>query len=135
MKQERDELPRIKTPLNAHLFPKDYEQNREPSQTTPGMSMTVLEMIRRHRSGLPIDQSKGALYQGDELIPDISNMDLVDRHAYMDSVADALVEVKARLEADAKTKKQKEFLDQVDAAVREKLAQLSNPPAKTEEPE
>lgn len=119
--------PRIKTWMQADLFPKVHEKNNEPSKTVPGLSMTILEMVKRHRQGLPIDESKGALYQGgEEPLPDLSKMDLVDRAAYMDSVADALVEVKSRLAATAKSKAEKEFLDKVDAAVREKLSKLSD---------
>lgn len=118
--------PVIKSQIRRSTHLKDYEINNMPSKTVPGMSMTIAEIVARHRKGLPIDQSKGALYQGDELVPDISEMDLVDRQNYMDSVADALVEVKARLAQSAKTKKEKEFLDQVDVAVREHLEKLKS---------
>lgn len=118
-------LPPVKNQRNAHLYPKDYEKNNQPSQTKPGQSMSILEMVQRHRKGLPIDQAKGALYQGEELIPDISNMDLIDRQAYMDSVADALVEVKAKLQEEAKTNKEKEILAKVDEMVRQKLAEIN----------
>lgn len=118
-------LPRIKTPLNAHLYPHDHEKNEQPSMTVPNQSMTVLEMIQRHRKGLPIDQSRGALYQGEELIPDISNMDLVDRHAYMDSVADALVEVKNRIKANAKSEEEKAFVARVEEEITRRLANIT----------
>lgn len=116
--------PVVYTALTVRNREDSYEINREPSATVPGQTMTIQEMVARHRKGLPIDESKGALYQGEDLIPDISEMDLVDRQAYMDSVADALVEVKARIQDSVKTKKEQEFLDKIDAAVREKLAAM-----------
>lgn len=118
--------PSVWTQLTSRHRDKKPEMNYLPSKTVPGQSMTIQEMVKRHRQGLPIDESKGALYQGEELLPDISNMDLVDRQAYMDSVADALVEVKARIQASAKTTKEKEILDRIDVAVREKLKELAD---------
>lgn len=130
MKSQKSELPRIKTPLNAHLYPKTGEQNNMPSETVPNQSMTVLQMIQRHRQGLPIDESKGALYQGDELMPDISNMDLIDRHAYIDSVADALVEVKNKIAANAKSEEQKAFVKAVEEEIQKRLAATQTTPQK-----
>lgn len=109
------------TALNARKREKDYEKNTGVSDTIPGQTMTIQEMVARHRKGLPIDQSRGALYQGEELMPDIDKMDLVDRQAYMDSVADALVEVKARIQESVKTKREQEIIDKIDSAVRERL--------------
>lgn len=120
-----EQLPRAKNQFTAYLYDQHLEKNLLPSATVPGQSMTVLEMVQRHRAGLPIDSTKGALYAGEEFIPDLSSMDLVDRANYMDSVADALVEVRARLEANAKTEKEKEFLAKVDSEVRKKLASIN----------
>lgn len=115
------------TQKSAKSRKKKYEVNNEKSKTVPGQTMTIAEMIARHRKGLPIEESKGALYQGDELLPDISRMDLIDRQAYMDSVADALVEVRARIQESVKTKQEQEILDRIDKAVREKVAEISRP--------
>lgn len=115
---------RIKTWSNASQFPKDYEKNSMPSKTVPGQTMTVAEMVARYRKGLPIDQTKGALYQGEELLPNIDHMDLIERAEYMDSVADALVEIRAKLESEAKTNQEKEFLKKVDIEVRARMQKL-----------
>lgn len=119
--------PKIKTQLSQMTFPElDAEVNNEPSKTVPGLSMTILEMVKRHQAGQPIDQSKGPIYrEGDEVIPDISQMDLVDRHAYMDSVADALVEVRERIAASAKNDEERAFLARVDEEVRLKMTEIS----------
>lgn len=125
-KKEKGVIPAIFTQLTAHNRKQVFEVNNEPSKTVQGQTMTILEMIQRHRKGLPIDESKGALYhEGDEPLQNLDHMDLIDRQAYTDSVADALVEVRTRLEEQAKTKAEKQYLDKVDQAVREKLAQLS----------
>lgn len=119
-------LPRIKTQLTANLYPKDYEENHMPSETIPGQSMSVLEMVKRHRMGLPIDGNPNLVYTGEELKENLDDMDEVDKQAYMDSVADYLVEVRARLDESAKTKEQKAFLDAVDEQVRKKLAEMND---------
>jgi|SRR5882724_3121103 len=130
-KETGEVLPRIKHQLNAVDFPKSYEVNKEPSKTVPGLAMTIQDMIARHRKGLPIDESRGALYQGDEFHPDFDRMDLIDRAAYIDSVADALVEVRTRVSAFAKTKAEKEMVDRIDAGVRERLAKLKDEALRT----
>lgn len=116
-------LPKIKTQLTSRMYPKDYETNLLSSLTVPGQSMTVADIVARYRKGLPIDQTaKIPLYQGEELMPDIDKMDLVDRAEYMDSVADYLVDLKEKIAATARTKREKDILDQVDQGIREHLA-------------
>lgn len=124
-------LPRIKTQLTAQSYPKQYEQNHGKSLTVPNQSMTIKEMVARHRKGLPIDESRGALYQGDELVADISQMDLIDRQQYIDSVADALVEVKERLREAAKSKSEKELIDRVEFEVQKRIKELQQNSKKT----
>lgn len=112
------------------------EKNMGKSMTIPNQSMTVLEMIQRHRKGLPIEGRPGQIYhEGEEPLQNLDNMDLIDRQNYIDSVADALVEVKRRLEENAKTEKEKEFLKKVDMEVRQRLAAMKNPPKAGDEAE
>lgn len=124
---------KIRNQHHARYDKKDNEQIKEPSKTVPGQSMTILEMVQRHRKGLPIDESTGALYQGEEDLPDISNMDLIDRQAYIDSVADALVEVKERLKEAHKSKADKELIDKVEAEVQIRLKQMQTKKSSIEE--
>lgn len=119
-------VPTIHTALTANQRKKDYEKNPGKSKTVPGQSQTIAQLVERHRKGLPIDQSKGALYQGDELLPDISKMDLIDRQAYIDSVADALVEVRTRIDESAKTEKEKAIVARIDQAIREELKKINS---------
>lgn len=117
--------PTIYTNLTAHLRPKTYERNMAPSQTIPGQTMTVLEMVQRYRKGLPVSGAVEPFFkEGDDPIEDLSKMDLIDRQKYTDSVADALVEIKARIAATAKTKAEREILDKIDLAVKEELKKI-----------
>lgn len=127
-------------PLNWMTYQQklsDWEKTNLSSRTVPGMSMTIDEMIARHQKGLPIDESKGSLYrEGEEPLQNLEHMDLVDRQAYIDSVADTLVEVRARIEANAKTKAERQFVDKVDLAVKQQLAEMrlkTNTPEKPAE--
>lgn len=119
-------LSKIRTQLSYNNYPKKYEKNFEASKTTPNMTMTILEMIDRHRKGRPIDAiAKVPLYEGtEEPRADLEAMDLVDRQEYIDSVADALVEVRNRLQAAAKTKEESDLLKKVDEAVKAKVEQM-----------
>lgn len=116
------QLGRYRSQADAYLYDPIVEKNMLPGMTVPGQSMTVQEMVRRHKAGLPIDQKKGVLFSGEELIPDLNDMDLVDRAAYMDAVADQLIEVRARIAEATKSKEQKEFLEAVDKKFKEELA-------------
>lgn len=117
-------LPIIKHQLTARYYPKDYEVNTHPSEARPGQSMTIKEMVERHRRGLPLTESKGALYQGEELFPDLSQMDEIDKAAYMDSVADALVDLRAKIDLEAKTKQEKDLVAKIDELARKKFEEM-----------
>lgn len=119
--------PIIKRQFNRSNHLKDYERNSMPSKTIPGQSMSIADMVARHRKGLPIDESKGALYhEGDSVIQDLDNMDLIDRQAYVDSIADALVEVKMRIAASAKTEAEKDYVEKFNAAVQDELKKINS---------
>lgn len=118
-------FPMIKKQTTARFYPKDHEQNYQPSKTVPGLTMTIAEMVARYRKGLPIDESKGALYQGDDIMPDISKMDLIDRQNYIDSVADALVDVRNRIQESVKSKEEQEILNRIDNEVKERLKKIN----------
>lgn len=125
-------LPRYKTQANAHLFPSDNEVNKEPSKTVPNQTLTIAEMVKRHRSGRPIEGSSTTpVYSGEELLPDLSKMDLIDKHAYIDSVADHLVEVRARIEKAKKESSDKAKIEEFEKWHQEKLKAMQQDTAKS----
>lgn len=135
---EQRQGPKAWTQLEVPWREKDHEKNDQVSKTKPGMTMTIKEMIERHRKGLPIDQTKSGkqmFVEGDEPLQNMDHMDLVDKQNYIDSVADALVEVRTRLEESAKTNKEVQFLKKVDEEVKKRLARIQikdNPPEDAE---
>lgn len=57
----------------------DMEENTLPSQTIPGMSMSISEMLSRTQRGLPISGLKTPVYNGERLLPNWQKLDLIDR--------------------------------------------------------
>lgn len=70
-----------------------YDGYHIPSDTVPGMAMSIQDLLRRHAAGLPLDGQRVPFYEGDENMedselqghPDLSKMDLVDRQEYIES--------------------------------------------------
>ena len=71
-----------KTASNARYYPVIGEINNEPSMTIPNQAMTVRELMIRFASGLPLKGQKVPIYEGDEEIPDIDKMELIEREEY-----------------------------------------------------
>lgn len=101
--------PRIKTQWNQEdmNFKSHYEVNAQPSQTVPDQSMTVLELIQRHASGLPLGAPKVPIYDGDvdDLNGrDIRTLDLSERHALLLSRQEELLALKKSIQEKEKRK-------------------------------
>lgn len=120
MKQERDELPLVKTYLNRDLFPKKYEINTLPSMTVPDQSLTMRQILDRYARGLPLDVKVPIWTDDDELnpLPDIRTLDLSERDDMLRSARAELDEVKRKI-AD---KRKKAIID----------PQIIDPPAQLE---
>lgn len=118
------QTPIVYTPLSARHRIKKLEKNTMVSETVPDQSMTIAEMIKRHRQGLPIEGRKGLYKEGDEPLLNMDHMDMVERQEYIDSVADAFVDVKTRINAAVKTKEEAALLDKIDAEVRKRLKEI-----------
>lgn len=115
------------------IFDYDYkeqpgERNTLPSLTVPNQSLTVLEMVARHQGGLDVDGTN-LKFSGGEILPNLAHLDLVDRQAMVDAMADKLVEIKERLQAKAKSEKDKAFLQAVEEETKKRLEELRKPAA------
>lgn len=114
---------KFNTPYNREDKPHYKEYNEDPSETIPGQTMTVLEMVERYRKGLPVEAGKIPIYNGEEPLPDLNDMDLADRQLVIEHYAEQLLEIRQRLEANAKSKAEKERLAEIDRQVKEKLTE------------
>lgn len=95
----------------------------QPSETVPNQSMSVLEMVKRHRQGLPLSGGQVPIFNGDDPLPDISNMDLADAQRITEAIADQLVEARARIEQYRKDKAKEaavaDFEEKLQARIKE----------------
>lgn len=120
-----DLLPVVRNQMNKALYPKKGETFKKPSMTQPNQSMTIKEIVERHKRGFPIDGAKIPIYQGEDALPDISHLDLAEQQEIIEAMADQLVDVKQRLQAIAKDKKEKEELERIEKIIQERLKNSS----------
>lgn len=114
--------PRYKNTGNAQLFPSKGEVNNEPSKTIPDQTMTISEMIERHSKGLPIDGGKVPIYNGEDYpFKDTTNMDLAERQEYLESLADELVDLRRKIDADKAEKTEQQRIQELENAVQKRL--------------
>lgn len=77
-----------------------------PSKSVPDMAMTPREIMQRYSQGMPLDQSRNLVYTGDQDLPDIRTMDLVDIQE-MSEANDAYIKAK-QAELDNKVKQRRQ---------------------------
>lgn len=69
--------------FNRPWFKQIHKPNKEtssrPSATVPDSSMTLTEMLQRVKRGLPINSGAQPVYNGERLLPNWKQMDLIDR--------------------------------------------------------
>ena len=90
------ELPRIKTQWNKHLFPDYYEVNNDPSLTVPDQTMSIKEIMVRYARGIPFDNTKIPIYDGeDDILEGIDwrTLDLSEREEFKTRVSQELFEL------------------------------------------
>jgi len=91
--------PLVKTWMNKHLHPKNYEVNNDPSETVPDQTMSIRTLLDRYARGMPLGGSKEPLYQdGDEFndLPDPRTLDLAERQEMAELAKSELSEFKKK---------------------------------------
>lgn len=88
-------MPRIKTQFSGTTHVPDKETNTSPSQTVPGMAVSIGEMLNRTMRGLPISSGAIPVYNGERLLPNWQKLDLIDR-------ANVIAQAKADVEINRK---------------------------------
>lgn len=90
---------KIKTMLNAHEFPKKYEQNTKPSMTVPDQALSVREILSRFARGIPVEQHT-PIYEDvespDDFLPDPRTLDLAERQQYAEMVQEELNHIRSQ---------------------------------------
>lgn len=82
-------LPRYRSPLNAHMFPKFFERVSPISETIPDQSLSIKEILDRYSRGLGVEGERFAVYHGDEdEMPVLQKMDLSEIQELQEDLAE-----------------------------------------------
>lgn len=94
---------RFKTQWNAQSFPSNYEVNNQPSLTIPDQTMSISEIMDRYARGIPFDDAKTPVYNGEENeMPDLSTLDISERYDLMEENRQKIADLQDRLKTRSK---------------------------------
>jgi hypothetical protein len=103
------------------IFGGEYEQGDPVSMTVPDQSLTVQQLIERHRRGLGITGYRPPVYYNETLVPPIENMDFAEKRAFLEHIKEHRASIEAifhqNQDASIKAKKDAEFQAAVDAEI------------------
>lgn len=100
----------FKNHYNASAFQEHRFEavNTQPSQTIPGQSFTVKELLARQARGLKNYSGRVPIYDGDDFVPDFDKMDLVDRQNFIAEQRQKMADLqKSMRDREDKAKKEK----------------------------
>lgn len=99
---------KIRNPFTYQRQADAYETTDKPSMTIPDQTLSIREILARYSRGLPIDNTKVPIYDGeDEFYPDPKTLDLADRQAMRESVNQEIYELSKKVKKNATTKPDK----------------------------
>lgn len=113
-----------KTPFFTQFNPNKVERagefNQLPSATEPDLSLSLEQLLKHHTRGGKIDTSsiQEGHYFGDEEIPDISRMDLVEVQELEQHYKDEQIRLKKRI---TELKKKQAENDKTNSAAQSEL--------------
>lgn len=112
------------------IFGGEYEPGDPVSNTVPDQSMSVQELIERHRRGLGIVGYREPVFYNDQVVPPIENMDFAEKRAFLEHIKEHRASIEAifkeNQDADAKKRQEEELKAAVDAEIL-KRSQDANP--------
>lgn len=110
--------PNSKNQVNAK--PSKGQEITQPSQTIPDQSLSIVDIMRRSASGLPLVGQKIPIYNGEDVDhPDLTKMDLAEREAYIKSQEMELRDLQLKI----KSEKDSEDAKKADAVKTSKKGQ------------
>ena len=106
---------------SEEIFGGEYEQGDPVSMTVPDQSLSVQQLIERHRRGLGIEGYREPVYYNDTVVPSIETMDFAEKRAFLEHLKEHRASIEAifkeNLDADAKAKSEQAFNDAVEAEI------------------
>lgn len=98
------------------------ETSNLPSLTIPDQTMTIRELIERHVRGLPLDEGKIPIYNGEEDdLPDLRTLDLSEIAQLKQSNQEYIKEQEITYNKNESEKRKKAFDKLVEDQVQERL--------------
>lgn len=79
--------------------------NTLPSSTVPDMAMSAREILIRFAQGRPVSVSNKLHYTGDEYLPDVRKMDLVERDEMIEANKSVINTLKKEIDDKVKARK------------------------------
>lgn len=121
---------KFQTHYNNHApkAQRSEQPNLLPSQTIPDQSLTVSQIMSRYAQGRPLggqlntsyDQKENEEIDFDDYLPDLSKMDLADKHEILENAKLQLDEVKKKLNG-LKVARDKQAKEKAEADAQQKL--------------
>lgn len=118
---EQTEIP-FKTPYNADNFPKEAEENDEPSMTIPDESMSVREIMNRYAKGLPLMGQRVPMYDSENEIdlPDLTGKDLAEIQEIREQVQQEIYSIKDKAAQEAREKQKAAYEAKIEAEIKKR---------------
>lgn len=115
---------KFKTQYNHKPSKEDLEHNFGPSLTVPDQSLSVSELLRRHRAGLPIDGKKMTFYddEGNQEtmeFPDVRKMDISEIQEMIEKNREYIKELQESVETANLLIREKEQYEKLKAKYKE----------------
>lgn len=120
----------------ANVKPATGEKLSNINLTVPDLAMSVQEIMKRHANGLTVHETRVAIYNGEEIVPDYERMDLVDKENLRNLVIDEIKGIRkeyrdnmAKYKAEEQKKAEDAFKAQyINSLSAEQKAKLENKP-------
>lgn len=87
---------KVKNPLNANQFAKNYREIKTPSLTVPDQTMSIRTILERYSRGLPVGGRLDEYYDEEDDLPDPRTLDLAERQELAYQYKNEINEVKSR---------------------------------------
>lgn len=117
-------MSKFRTQFGMFKHAPDLEKVDPVSLTQPDQSMSIQEIMRRFRAGLPLEGQRVPLYEGEDAVPiEVAHMDLIDREMALRAAKEELAETKKRVADAVREANNKRVQKIVDKRVAETLEQ------------
>lgn len=102
--------------------------NNKQSETIPDQTMDLQTILRRYAQGLPLDDSRTPIYEGEEYTPDFEHMELTDRMEFTRAHGEYLEKATLELQKQAEEKKRNKLKEELKQELEKEYPKKTVPP-------